>query len=147
MQQYRRITPASAGNTFLRTDRSCLISDHPRICGEHCDNQDYLCHTVGSPPHLRGTLDYFGVEDVVDRITPASAGNTCQPSTDLDRIEDHPRICGEHTPTDIHILAVIGSPPHLRGTRVKAMVLDDVTRITPASAGNTHRPISLDIDC
>ena len=49
------ITPAYAGNTFLREDTGRVFRDHPRICGEHCGSRVRRFLRHGSPPHMRGT--------------------------------------------------------------------------------------------
>ena len=30
--------------------------DHPRICGEHYGDSDFVAELEGSSPHMRGTL-------------------------------------------------------------------------------------------
>ena len=50
--------------------------DHPRLRGEH-DNEDRRGYFVtGSPPPTRGTPPMFGDAGTGKRITPAYAGNT-----------------------------------------------------------------------
>ena len=52
-------------------------------------------------------------------------------------MKDHPRTCGENK---IHLFTSylgIGSPPHLRGKRIKKRRNSLVKRITPAPAGKT----------
>ena len=71
-----RITPAHAGNTWEVLITYSHSQDHPRTCGEH-HLFPFICHhTLGSPPHMRGTLNRFGCDPHYDRITPAHAGNT-----------------------------------------------------------------------
>ena len=52
-----RITPACAGNRWLRSRWTRYPPDHPRVCGEQRDL--LLLHNAhrGSPPRVRGTAD------------------------------------------------------------------------------------------
>ena len=51
---------------------------------------------VGSSPRMRGTPgDEAGVDDSAG-IIPAYAGNTAARRLPRRRLEDHPRVCGEH---------------------------------------------------
>ena len=52
-------------------------------------------------------------------------------------LKDHPRIRGEHLISDNYLEAVIGSPPHTRGTPKCPFISFAEKRITPAYAGNT----------
>ncbi len=91
------ITPAHAGNTAHRDCRFTLPEDHPRTCGEHGISHSEASPTLGSPPHMRGTLTTVQKADPVQGITPAHAGNTFIFSC--------------------HGVVTGGSPPHMRGTR------------------------------
>ena len=50
---------------------------------------------MGSPPHMRGTVDFFGFEFQEYKITPAHAGNRPRKNLDNCNKRDHPRTCGE----------------------------------------------------
>ena len=52
----RRIIPAPAGNTEIKSVIGIYDSDHPRACGEHLTNCRRRCYVAGSSPRLRGTL-------------------------------------------------------------------------------------------
>ena len=69
--------------------------DHPRTCGE----KFYVCFCnscrTGSPPHMRGKVCVNFVISIPARITPAHAGKSYFPYSQLNQYWDHPRTCGE----------------------------------------------------
>ena len=132
------ITPAYAGNTALPASLCDVCRDHPRIRGEHQNNDFLLSPLLGSPPHTRGTPGLEICPQVLWRITPAYAGNTSLISYNTSMIQDHPRIRGEHCSLNFIIFSIIGSPPHTRRTLFTSSSLIASIRITPAYAGNTH---------
>ena len=71
----RRITPACAGNRNILTQKRNGKQDHPRVCGEQVPS--LLCpkQQRGSPPRVRGTDHALAQNSMLDRITPACAGN------------------------------------------------------------------------
>ena len=91
----------------------------------------------GSSPHMRGTLaclcGFVGDEGII----PAYAGNTGGSPSAGSAHRDHPRICGEHAVEKPTKKDYMGSSPHMRGTRLVADRVHDVTGIIPAYAGNT----------
>ena len=70
------IIPACAGNTTGLTAAALLLTDHPRMRGEHQGKTSIL--------------------DAI-RIIPACAGNTEHAHNCPFAIWDHPRMRGEHT--------------------------------------------------
>ena len=73
-----------------------LPEDHPRLRGEHYKVLSLCFWVVGSPPPTRGTQKTPDVVDKTPGITPAYAGNTDLESLVYQKIEDHPRLRGEH---------------------------------------------------
>ena len=71
------------------------------------------------------------------RITPAYAGNTKISRQSPFMCQDHPRLRGEHSPTQVKAVKCIGSPPPTRGTLARCLPKWYNYRITPAYAGNT----------
>ena len=133
------IIPAYAGNTRSSCPRGSSIRDHPRICGEHHSPRSALMMSAGSSPHMRGTLDPDYSTVNVHGIIPAYAGNTyCRCLGSL-RVRDHPRICGEHFPSQHLGGDVEGSSPHMRGTQPGSHGQAVRLGIIPAYAGNTPR--------
>ena len=113
------ITPAYAGKSKPAEIKSNVFGDHPRLCGEKLTVAIYSHLFSGSPPPMRGKAPPMFSMLFVIRITPAYAGKSaCQNQTGQ-KIEDHPRLCGEkHSKT---------SPMPVR------------CRITPAYAGKSRR--------
>ena len=91
-----RITPAHAGNTNCHSLLYESFWDHPRLRGEHVENDFYSIDGAGSPPLTRGTLSESMDEIKNKRITPAYAGNTAVSKNCRYKGRDHPRLRGEH---------------------------------------------------
>ena len=134
---YFGIIPACAGNT-RETFRPCrAVGDHPRMCGEHPLSSIDNSINTGSSPHVRGTLPTGRCMSCTFGIIPACAGNTPTIVPFSRWCWDHPRMCGEHTvPSNVHVV-VVGSSPHVRGTRRLHRLLRGRPGIIPACAGNT----------
>jgi len=92
---------------------------------------------LGSPLHPQGTLTAVLVKPLKPRITPASAGNTCNFPDGCINGRDHPCIRREHISIETVIKEKPGSPLHPQGTRSSPLKTNAKPRITPASAGNT----------
>ncbi len=131
------IIPAYAGSTARASATRAARWDHPRICGEHWQDNIFQWRQVGSSPHMRGALSRQYALSALVGIIPAYAGSTGQQWTSSSRARDHPRICGEHTWADALPDMVRGSSPHMRGARLLARLLAWLARIIPAYAGST----------
>ena len=84
---------------------------------------------------MRGKVDVQTEDGTPDRITPAYAGKRLR-STDFSDVDkDHPRLCGEKIFLCFVIMALIGSPPPMRGKDQAFQPLYMQHRITPAYAG------------
>ena len=70
-------------------------------------------------------------------IIPAYAGNTSRTVSPVLSPRDHPRVCGEHASASSGLIAVMGSSPRMRGTRLRAGDDRLLAGIIPAYAGNT----------
>ena len=91
----------------------------------------------GSPPHMRGKVNYKDSGKDANRITPAHAGKSLIASCGNTGRRDHPRTCGEKLFRPFRPLFLLGSPPHMRG---KVFFIASVLlkfRITPAHAGKS----------
>ena len=115
---------------------SCVVMDHPRVCGEQGDGAAAEAWGKGSPPRVRGTEEIEWQTQALTRITPACAGNRGLPLAQQHVQGDHPRVCGEQAPSLSVSSWVTGSPPRVRGTVVPADGSNSLSRITPACAGN-----------
>ena len=111
------ITPACAGKTNICINNRSISKDHPRVCGENKLIGKESPNGAGSPPRVRGKHIFSVFLFFDQRITPACAGKThpspitvtfdvwitpaCAGKTFLttqirDKIQDHPRVCGEN---------------------------------------------------
>ena len=72
------IIPAHAGNTSISSMCLLNIRDHPRACGEHYTYDSADITGMGSSPRMRGTHAKSRYADIIHRIIPAHAGNTCE---------------------------------------------------------------------
>ena len=71
-----RIIPAYAGSTQCTELRAIVEQDHPRIRGEHEDDDPGVFECFGSSPHTRGARDDFLGDGLAAGIIPAYAGST-----------------------------------------------------------------------
>ena len=89
---------------------------------------------------MRGTLERGSRASAVPGIIPAYAGNTFAPVAPISNYRDHPRVCGEHATMYTWVSSPGGSSPRMRGTPACPRLLDLLTGIIPAYAGNTCCP-------
>ena len=131
------IIPACAGSTRPNLDCPRLWGDHPRMYGEHDNQQPDAYRPVGSSPHVRGARQ--ACDDALQEsgIIPACAGSTTVGKTKLLFIWDHPRMCGEHADGNKTIQGAKGSSPHVRGALARRFASGSATGIIPACAGST----------
>ena len=131
------IIPAYAGNTMIVAVAHVHWWDHPRVCGEHLSIDAARSAVTGSSPRMRGTPTIRGSQTHEMGIIPAYAGNTADLGLSHPTCRDHPRVCGEHTPTGTQAETPTGSSPRMRGTLPKRVMADNLVGIIPAYAGNT----------
>ena len=117
-QQFR-ITPAGAGKTGGCSHNSRAHEDHPRRCGENFCNRAFWRAREGSPPQVRGKPLHKQLPRHAERITPAGAGKTACFLILSKFVKDHPRRCGENGICKSKTAPITGSPPQVRGKRVK----------------------------
>ena len=67
------------------------------MCGEHFIISARGLGKTGSSPHVRGARNPAVIYPGETGIIPACAGSTQSHSPRLNRLWDHPRMCGEHT--------------------------------------------------
>ena len=137
-REARRIIPAYAGSTPRSTSRDSRHWDHPRIRGEHGGNNMPVENVPGSSPHTRGAHHMRGAASAAPRIIPAYAGSTLRNAYKLTKLEDHPRIRGEHGLGGARRHQIRGSSPHTRGALVLPRRHPPHERIIPAYAGSTR---------
>ena len=112
--------------------------DHPRTCGEQSIICNIIHSKIGSPPHMRGTVNKKNFGERFEGITPAHAGNSLFPRPGGMPSWDHPRTCGEQNALISLYKRSQGSPPHMRGTGKQGEFSKLNVRITPAHAGNSY---------
>ena len=135
----RWIIPAYAGSTETVATITPPPRDHPRIRGEHGGDWGVETYPIGSSPHTRGARADESRHRRRERIIPAYAGSTVEPSEMLTAQKDHPRIRGEHTCRSSPLETPGGSSPHTRGAPACATSAPRPSRIIPAYAGSTYR--------
>ncbi len=109
------ITPACAGSIAVSGLISVALRDHPRLRGEHIRASCRLIWITGSPPPARGALLTGTPLSQGVGITPACAGSIWPPLEYLIRLQDHPRLRGEHNDVLRQGHKMLGSPPPARG--------------------------------
>ena len=114
------------------------------MCGEN--NQKKLLQLLvpGSPPRVRGKLHAVPCAIFRERITPACAGKTRQPTCAGSYVKDHPRVCGENEAARFKSFFEKGSPPRVRGKHSDHGGCRFQRGITPACAGKTV-PVCRDV--
>ena len=89
--------------------------DHPRVCGEHMDEQIMRNMFEGSSPRMRGARIGYGRIVGPAGIIPAYAGSTAWLISRRAGTGDHPRVCGEHSSLWPFLSLQAGSSPRMRG--------------------------------
>ena len=92
---------------------------------------------MGSSPRVRGTLRGRRAWRPRAGIIPACAGNTLLAYGLISNLEDHPRVCGEHSAYRLISQVATGSSPRVRGTPDEVVAAVGELGIIPACAGNT----------
>ena len=132
-----RITPAYAGKRRPCGDLAAHCRDHPRLCGEKCCCMWCCKSGIGSPPPMRGKVQFGYFLFVHGRITPAYAGKRAFPGSLETAPWDHPRLCGEKAKNPVRYSCKLGSPPPMRGKVGNGLKSNFIHGITPAYAGKS----------
>ena len=131
------ITPACAGRSSRRMTSSAAGLDHPRVCGEKHYTRIEGINIIGSPPRVRGEAQYVVQWSSPSGITPACAGRSRGTYPLSCAVLDHPRVCGEKSPSPCILGIDVGSPPRVRGEEGIGYACQAFVRITPACAGRS----------
>ena len=151
-----RITPACAGKRRRIIGDACYTAGSPpRVRGRVADQLTSRRALRDHPRACGEEAKIFRAECGRYRITPARAGKSCRP-VDLSELlgitparagkrdssdkrkgntTDHPRACGEESPSLRRSIASRGSPPRVRGRVLAQLLVAPLQRITPARAG------------
>ena len=133
-----RLTPAYAGNISASGKRTRKRRAHPRLCGEYGPKESASGRSVGSPPLMRGILNFPNLFYQPLRLTPAYAGNMrSRVSTERDK-QAHPRSRGEYYRLLDRKRDLVGSPPLTRGISDVIKYNPSHRRLTPAHTENIH---------
>ena len=91
-----------------------------------------------SSPHTRGARDPTRLQARRRGIIPAYAGSILHDLQPRERLQDHPRIPGEHPSDAVTSWMAPGSSPHTRGALKVLGRPRKVDGIIPAYAGSTY---------
>ena len=97
-----------------------------------------MSSNCGSSPLAQGTLGSRGRGGNASWLIPARTGSTESTRRASSRASAHPRLCGEYSDKNSSIMAVVGSSPLTRGTRVIRVGCTHLLGLIPARAGNIH---------
>ncbi len=86
---------------------------------------------------MRGQVVHRDSGNLSVRITPADAGTSRPHPARAQRLEDHPRGCGDKEITRRRRAEPEGSPPRMRGQDRDGKLQSHWRRITPADAGTS----------
>ena len=129
--------PAHAGKTASLLVLPCLMTEHPRACGENPPVRALSGVIGGTSPRMRGKHPIHVFQHCHQRNIPAHAGKTLLAGSICSSSREHPRACGENGPVASWRPKPCGTSPRMRG-KPQAMakhVFDD--RNIPAHAGKT----------
>ena len=116
-----------------------LGRDHPRVCGEKQSTMCRMRNVLGSPPRVRGEVNFCSSHVFVVWITPACAGRRVIEDMCCSRPMDHPRVCGEKAVEMHRAVFMQGSPPRVRGEGCHQPAGRTGRGITPACAGRRSK--------
>ena len=134
----RRLIPAHAGKTSLRTVLHGVEEAHPRSRGENHMSPRSSELTEGSSPLTRGKHDLTITLEMRPRLIPAHAGKTSYSRPASRRSPAHPRSRGENRCRPRYRQIRRGSSPLTRGKRAPERPLRRGDRLIPAHAGKTR---------
>ena len=107
------------------------------MCGEHSTVPTTYSAYEGSSPHVRGAHSPRNLPRTACGIIPACAGSTERHHKRWFAGRDHPRMCGEHSPSVSRCEESLGSSPHVRGAPDDGLLRHLHEGIIPACAGST----------
>ena len=136
-----RITPADAGKTLKEQVSWTMLQDHPRGCGENHVIVGFSDLKPGSPPRMRGKRQASRVRFRRRGITPADAGKTEAVLYTPQRLEDHPRGCGENLPIFARDIADYRITPADAGKTVAELVAEGKLQDHPRGCGENSAEV------
>ena len=91
-----RLIPACAGKTSTPDFSEIEGWAHPRVCGENFLEPPASRSMTGSSPRVRGKPLNEGTTLSHARLIPACAGKTHPANRNPQKLQAHPRVCGEN---------------------------------------------------
>ena len=137
---WRGIIPAGAGKSSPSRQQVAFSWDHPRGCGEKRLSSTSEPKEKGSSPRVRGKVDPPLHPLAEGGIIPAGAGKRRSAGTKGRCPGDHPRGCGEKSPTLAATVPSMGSSPRVRGKARAGPRATAWRGIIPAGAGKSPPP-------
>ena len=131
-------TPACAGSTSSRAQRTAPCRAYPRLRGEHAGALAAASDIAGLPPLARGAQIVVGLAQHDGGPTPACAGSTAAVTDGRDGLGAYPRLRGEHIWQEADALKPEGLPPLARGAQRGSRTDTHWKGPTPACAGSTQ---------
>ncbi len=138
----RRFSPACAGNAHAARLRRSHRAVQPRVCGERSPGCVLPSSCAGSAPRVRGTRLRRRPGQVLERFSPACAGNASASCSLAPGQPVQPRVCGERARTAAGGYTCLGSAPRVRGTQNTTRNYSQKSRFSPACAGNAPVNVS-----
>ena len=132
-----RLIPAHAGKTESEPASASARAAHPRSRGENVQWPTNSITRMGSSPLTRGKRRPTDDPQPRNRLIPAHAGKTVNPSPTSSSTSAHPRSRGENVIAAIAALVAIGSSPLTRGKQDSMLAISVRSRLIPAHAGKT----------
>ena len=107
------------------------------MCGENMEHLAAAGYRQGSSPRVRGKLTCGYCSQDRCGLIPACAGKTRRDRVQSERMQAHPRVCGENRPQCLPSPHDSGSSPRVRGKRDVIKEAVRTAGLIPACAGKT----------
>ncbi len=120
VREGHRFTPVRTGRTITNESPWARIAVHPRAYGEDAATLAAERASVGSPPCVRGGRSPHRLRRAPARFTPVCTGRTPSRPAPPSTSPVHPRVYGEDSSLAFAALENRGSPPCVRGGRIRA---------------------------
>ena len=138
-RRWNGIIPAGAGKSPRVGEDVGHDGDHPRGCGEKSTSRATAGVILGSSPRVRGKALVVVDAGHLAGIIPAGAGKRSGRPRRRSARGDHPRGCGEKSPSILRRTCAPGSSPRVRGKERRHVVVGAGEGIIPAGAGKSLR--------
>ena len=127
--------PACAGQPSRRTRPLVQLRAYPRVCGATEKKVEYVKHSMGLSPRVRGNLAAILEVGSLHGPIPACAGQPAGPEAIMPLTRAYPRVCGATMQVMRDAMAYQGLSPRVRGNPPLSAVLQWDSGPIPACAG------------